>query len=152
MLHKDNCKPIREVFEFLDLVRLILEILRYFHRDESHDNQIAFIIIDFLRRKVTGSFGVWISLLHVFIISWLVYSGEIITLTSMYGSSATMTIPSLPFFNLSSHFILSNLILFHLLCLILTNSSHLISCYVFTIGNQLSCGTGCCCYYNMWCH
>ena len=29
MLHKDNCKPIREAFEFLDLVRLILEILRY---------------------------------------------------------------------------------------------------------------------------
>ena len=30
MLHKDNCKPIREELEFLDLVRLILEILRYF--------------------------------------------------------------------------------------------------------------------------
>ena len=29
MLHKDNCKPIREAFEFLDLVRLILEILWY---------------------------------------------------------------------------------------------------------------------------
>ena len=29
MLHKDNCKPIREAFEFLDLVRLISEILRY---------------------------------------------------------------------------------------------------------------------------
>ena len=30
MLHKDNCKPIREAFEFLDLVRLILDILRYY--------------------------------------------------------------------------------------------------------------------------
>ena len=29
MLHKDNCKPIREAFEFLGLVCLILEILRY---------------------------------------------------------------------------------------------------------------------------
>ena len=29
MLHKDNRKPILEAFEFLDLVRLILEILRY---------------------------------------------------------------------------------------------------------------------------
>ena len=29
MLHKDHCKPIREGFEFLDLVCLILEILRY---------------------------------------------------------------------------------------------------------------------------
>ena len=29
MLHKDNCKPIREAFEFLDWVRLILEILWY---------------------------------------------------------------------------------------------------------------------------
>ena len=29
MLHEDNCKPVREAFEFLDLVRLILVILRY---------------------------------------------------------------------------------------------------------------------------
>ena len=29
MLRKDNCKPSRESFEFLDLVRLILEVLRY---------------------------------------------------------------------------------------------------------------------------
>ena len=29
MLHEDNCKPIREAFEFWDLVRLILEILQY---------------------------------------------------------------------------------------------------------------------------
>ena len=29
MLHKDNCKPIREALEFLDLVWLILEILQY---------------------------------------------------------------------------------------------------------------------------
>ena len=30
MLLKDNCKPIREAFEFLDLVPLILEILRVY--------------------------------------------------------------------------------------------------------------------------
>ena len=29
MLHKDNCKPIREAFEVWDLVQLILEILQY---------------------------------------------------------------------------------------------------------------------------
>ena len=31
MLHENNCKPIWEAFEFLDLVQLILEILRYIH-------------------------------------------------------------------------------------------------------------------------
>ena len=34
MLHKDNWKPIREAFEFLDLVRLILEILQYMFSNE----------------------------------------------------------------------------------------------------------------------
>ena len=29
-MRKDNCKPRRETFKFLDLVHLILEILRYF--------------------------------------------------------------------------------------------------------------------------
>ena len=29
MLHEENCKEIGEAFEFLDVVRLILEILRY---------------------------------------------------------------------------------------------------------------------------
>ena len=29
ILRKDNCKPRRETFKFWDLVRLILEILRY---------------------------------------------------------------------------------------------------------------------------
>ena len=34
MLHRDNCKPIRDAFEFWDLVRLILDILRYFVKDK----------------------------------------------------------------------------------------------------------------------
>ena len=29
MLHKDNCKPSREAFEFLELVHLMLDISRY---------------------------------------------------------------------------------------------------------------------------
>ena len=39
MLHKDNCKPIREAFQFLDLVCLILEILQYidFLSHKSHN-------------------------------------------------------------------------------------------------------------------
>ena len=31
MLHKDNYKPIREAFEIMDLVRLLLEVLRYIY-------------------------------------------------------------------------------------------------------------------------
>ena len=34
MLHKDNCKPIQEAFECLDLMRLILEILWYSEQRE----------------------------------------------------------------------------------------------------------------------
>ena len=34
MLHKDNCKPIREAFEVLDLVRLIWDILQYMFSNE----------------------------------------------------------------------------------------------------------------------
>ena len=43
ILRKDNCKPKRETFEFWDLVRLILDILRYvcafliFHRGQARD-------------------------------------------------------------------------------------------------------------------
>ena len=35
MLHKNNCKPIREAFEFLDSVRLILEILQYINMHQK---------------------------------------------------------------------------------------------------------------------
>ena len=46
MLHKDNCMPIREALEFLDLVCLILDILRYV----PGFAMIAFIFRDRLTR------------------------------------------------------------------------------------------------------
>ena len=50
MLRKDNCKRIWETLEFWDLLRLVLEILRYvgFH---SH-------VISFNKWTYTRSFGV----------------------------------------------------------------------------------------------
>ena len=40
MLHKDICKPIREAFEFLDLVRFISEILRYMFSNELNPTML----------------------------------------------------------------------------------------------------------------
>ena len=43
MLGKDNCKPRRETFRFWDLVRVILEILRYYwynHNKANHNKTV----------------------------------------------------------------------------------------------------------------
>ena len=46
MLHKDNCKARRETFEFWDLVRLIVEILRYLKTDAMMSNSIAHVAFE----------------------------------------------------------------------------------------------------------
>ena len=45
MLHKDNCKLIREAFEFLELVRLILEILRYVQFERNNSIRVAVAMV-----------------------------------------------------------------------------------------------------------